>query len=147
MAAITTLLDLTWLTVFAICSVFFLVIEIRQPQRKRRASRALGVLLSLVVLFPCVSASDDLIGLALLSPRTDRQDETSILNASESREGLDFELGVRLLALDYFQVAPSNPAPTPFRFTAKVPVVSPAFAGYTPHSQASRPPPSVSFPR
>ena len=147
MAATTIFLDLTWLTAAAICLVFLLVFELHQRQRKGRVRRALGVLLSLVVLFPCVSASDDLIGLALLSPRADRQDETSILNASESREGLDFELGVRLLALDYFQVAPSNPAPTPFRFTAKVPVVSPAFAGYTPHSQASRPPPSVSFPR
>ena len=143
MTAITALLDLTWLTVFAICSVFFLVIEIRQPQRKRRASRVLAVLLSLVVLFPCVSASDDLIGLALLSPRTDRQDETNILIASESREGLDSELGVRLLALDHFQVAPSDPAPTPFHFTARVPAVSPAFAGYTPHCHTSRAPPFV----
>ena len=143
MTAITALLDLTWLTVFAICSVFFLVIEIHQPQGKRRVSRVLAVLLSLVVLFPCVSASDDLIGLALLSPRTDRQDETSILIASESREGFDFELGVRLLALDYFQVAPSNPVPTPFHFTARVPVVCPTFAGYTPQCQTSRAPPFV----
>ena len=143
MAGITTLLDLAWHAVVAASLVFFLAIEIHQPQRKRRACRALGVLLSLVILFPCVSASDDLIGLALLAPRTDRQDETSILIASESRVGLDFELGVRLLALDYFQVAPSNPAPTPFHFTARVPAVSPAFAGYTPHCQTSRAPPSV----
>lgn len=143
MAAIITVLDLTWLTVFAICSVFFLVIEIRQRQEKRRASRVLAVLLSLIILFPCVSASDDLIGLALLSPRTDRQDETSILIASESREGLDFELGVRLLALDYFQLPSSSPAPTPFHFTMKAPAMSPAFAGHTPHCQPSRAPPSV----
>ena len=143
MTAITALLDLTWLTVFAICSIFFLVIEIRQRQRKGSVSRALAVLLSLVVLFPCVSASDDLIGLALLSPRADRQDETSILIASEYRVGLDFELGVRLLALDYFQVVASNPAPTPLHFTARVPPVSPAFAGYTPHCHTSRAPPSV----
>lgn len=143
MAAITALLDLTWLAGAAACLVSLLAFEIRQRQRKGRANRVVGGLLSLVVLFPCVSASDDLMGLAFLPPRTDRQDETSLLIASESPEGPDFELGVRLLALDHFQATSPDPIPETSHFMGRFSTTIPVFAAFAPHRHASRAPPSV----
>jgi len=143
MAAITTLLDFAWLTATAACLVSLVSFEIRQRQRKGRANRALAGLLSLVVLFPCVSASDDLMGLALLSPRTDRQDETSILIAPESPDGPDFEPGVRLLALHHFLVTLPDPSPEMSHFMGRFSTTPPVFAAFAPHRHASRAPPPI----
>ena len=146
MVAISGWLDLTWLTVAIVWVVCLFAFEFRQRQKKGRPPRALGILLSLVVLFPCFSASDDLMGFALLAPRPDHEDEMNILSTSDFWEISDFELGARQLELNPFRGAePLDPVPPPFYFTAWVPLVAPVIAGHTPPHQASRPPPSVPF--
>lgn len=141
MPAIIILLDSMWLAVAAGCLVALFVFEKRRNQRIGRTRRALAVLFSLFLLFPCLSASDDLIGIGLLSPRNPGRYQIGILVPSDSLGGPDFQLGLRLQALANFQAAAFHPAPAIFRSHASLPNIPPAFVWRSSLRQASRAPP------
>ena len=143
MPDVTTLLDLAWVTVAVGGLIALSVCEIRRHQDKGMAGRVVAILLSLVVLFPCLSASDDRIGRALLSSRLHGQEETSILAPSDSLAGMDFELGVQLQALAHSQVASFDPAPPIFPSAAWLATPAPFSFRDTPLLPVSRAPPSV----
>jgi hypothetical protein len=68
MPPLATWLDVAWLAIVLSCLFSHYIRENRKRQSKGRTFRATAVLVILVVFFPYLSASDDLIGLALLAP-------------------------------------------------------------------------------
>ena len=62
-----TILNLIWLLVSAAAVGALLVSERRRPAGMARIQRLMAVLLVTVSLFPCVSASDDVISFAYVS--------------------------------------------------------------------------------
>ena len=143
MPPLATWLDLAWLAISLSCLIYHYIRENRKRQSKGRTLRATAVFVILVVLFPYLSASDDLIGLALLAPRDRSRTEAASPVPFDSLAGACMELGIRLQRLANIHATPFHPEPEALRTLASVPVLSSVFPWRPAPRQASRAPPSV----
>ena len=143
MPPLATWLDLAWLAVSLSCLVSLRIWENRRRQKTGRTLRATAVFAILVVFFPYLSASDDMIGLALLAPRHRSRTEASSPVPFDSLAGARMELGISLQKLANLHATPFHPEPEVLRTLASVPVSSSVFPWRPAPRQASRPPPPV----
>jgi hypothetical protein len=66
-----TILNLAWASVCLTAFIWFLAAEQRRSSRRRITVRAVALILALVSLFPCVSATDDAVRLQFFSTKGD----------------------------------------------------------------------------
>lgn len=143
MPPLATWLDLAWLAIALSGLIYHYHWENQKWKREGRTFRATAVFVILVILFPYLSVSDDLIGLALLAPRDRSRKQASSLVPFDSLAGARVELGIRLQKLANIHATPFHPEPDTLRTLASVPVSSPVFPWRPAPRQASRAPPSV----
>ena len=143
MPPLATWLDLAWLAIAVSCLVSHYVWENRKRQVNGRALRATAVFVIVVVLFPYFSASDDVVGLTLLAPRSHQQEEASRKVPFDLLTGARLELGIRLQALANVQATSFYREPETLRARASVPVSFTLSPWRVAPHQASRAPPPV----
>lgn len=137
MEFLAKVMDLAWFTVVAVSGILLLVREVNQHQKRGGLRRGLIVLLALIVLIPSLSIRDDLFGLAFLSQRNSQRNQPAL----ESQAGSEFQLGIHLLALDYFLVTSLHAPPMNIHFVARVPSAASPSQDHRPLRQAGRAPP------
>jgi hypothetical protein len=139
-------LDLAWLAISLCCLILQSLCNNRKQQCKGRGLRSTAVFAILVVLFPYLSATDDLIGLALLAPPDHSRTEAASPVPFDTLAGARMELGIRLQKLANFHATPIHPEPDVLRALALLPVSSSDLPWRPAPRQASRAPPSAAIP-
>jgi hypothetical protein len=132
-------LDLAWFVVAAVAVIRLGMSEVHQPRKRGRIRRVLVVLLALIVLFPSLSARDDLFGLAFLTSRANQHNQPAI----EVQAVADIQLGNQLLALDHILVTSFHVLSMNIRFAARVPSAISPLQEHAPVRQFGRAPPII----
>lgn len=102
---LTTALNVLWGLLAVLTFGYFAGVEFHKrpesgdtPRRKGAGRRFWAVALIVLALFPCISASDDILGFALLSPRGQQN--------SSAEDKVSAQLANLLQSLEHLQIAP-----------------------------------------
>lgn len=104
---IDTALNLAWVFVGVVAVGALVVSELRRGAAtlQSRCHRGIAVLVAAVALFPCISASDDLVCLDQLRIGSAKSAEFTHGQPLESNQRLDLYLALQFESLENFQIS------------------------------------------